>query len=155
MAFRLVERRWQPHQISVFVRSEAELDRDISAVEQTGLMCKILDKQVETTFGHTSVGTMHLAKRLEFRAVVVTAYDDEIIPSQARIETVVDEADLEEVYNMVRHLLYVACTRSPDNLLVTAAKNSSEFLDCSHLIRVVKNGRVLLEVKYLRSIIPP
>ena len=31
---------------------------------------------------------MHLAKGLEFRAVVVMACDDEIIPLQDRIETV-------------------------------------------------------------------
>jgi hypothetical protein len=36
----------------------------------------------------------------------------EIIPLQKRIETVVDDSDLEEVYNTERHLLYVACTRA-------------------------------------------
>jgi superfamily I DNA/RNA helicase len=57
---------------------------------------------------------MHLAKGLEFRAVAVMACDDEVIPSQERIETVTDESDLEEVYNTERHLLYVACTRARD-----------------------------------------
>ena len=42
---------------------------------------------------------MHLAKVLEFRAVVVMACEDEVIPLQERIETVADDADLEEVYN--------------------------------------------------------
>ena len=72
---------------------------------------------------------MHLAKGLEYRAVVVMACDDEVIPSQQRIETVVDESDLEEVYNTERHLLYVACTRARDNLLVTGVDPSSEYLD--------------------------
>ena len=85
--------------------------------------------QVETTSGHVSVSTMHLAKGLEFRAVVVMACDDEIIPSQERIETVADEADLENVYNTERHLLYVACTRARDRLLVTGVAPASEFLD--------------------------
>ena len=53
---------------------------------------------------------MHLAKGLEFRTVAVMACDGEIIPLQARIETVADDADLEEVYHTERHLLYVACT---------------------------------------------
>ena len=35
---------------------------------------------------------------------------------------------LEEVYNTERHLLYVACTRARDNLLVTAVLPGSEFL---------------------------
>jgi adenine-specific DNA-methyltransferase len=56
-----------------------------------------------------------------FRTVVVMACDDEVIPLQERIETVADDADLEEVYNTERHLLYVACTRARDHLLVTAS----------------------------------
>ncbi len=40
-----------------------------------------------------------------------------------------DEADLEEDYNTERHLLYVACTRARDHLLVTSTDPSSEFLD--------------------------
>ena len=63
---------------------------------------------------------MHLAKGLEFRAVVVMACGDEVIPLQERIETVGDDADPHEVYDTERHLLYVACTRARDFLLVTA-----------------------------------
>ncbi|HEY7334123.1 MAG TPA: 3'-5' exonuclease [Bryobacteraceae bacterium] len=70
-----------------------------------------------------------LAKGLEFRGVVVMARDDEIIPSQERIETVGDDADLEEVYNTERHLLYVACTRARDHLPVCGVEPASEFLD--------------------------
>src|SRR5438270_12937120 len=75
-----------------------------------------------------SIGTMHLAKGLEFRAVAVMACDDEIIPLQQRIETVADDSDLEEVYNTERQLLYVACTRARDHLLVTSVAPPSEFL---------------------------
>lgn len=119
----------EPHEFGVFVRSAAELDRARSAVKDAGLAFKILDENLETTSGHVSIGTMHLAKGLEFRAVVVVACDDEIIPLQERIETVVDDADLEEVYNTERHLLYVACTRARDHLLVTSVDPASEFLD--------------------------
>ena len=72
---------------------------------------------------------MNLAKGLEFRAVVVMACDDEVIPLQERIETVADDTDLEEVYNTERHLLYVACTRARDHLFVTSVDPASEFLD--------------------------
>ena len=71
---------------------------------------------------------MHLAKGLEFRAVVVMACDDVVIPLQERIAAVADESDLKEVYNTERHLLYVACTRARDHLLVTGIKPASEFL---------------------------
>jgi superfamily I DNA/RNA helicase len=72
---------------------------------------------------------MHLAKGLEFRAVAVMACDDEIVPLQKRIETVGDDADLQEVYDTERHLLYVACTRARDHLLITSVEPASEFLD--------------------------
>jgi superfamily I DNA/RNA helicase len=118
-----------PHEIGVFVRSEAELDRVGSAVKQAGLVGKLLDEKVETAAGHVSISTMHLAKGMEFRAVVVMACDDEVLPLQSRIEAVADTADLEEVYNTERHLLYVACTRARDHLLVTSVAPASEFLD--------------------------
>lgn len=119
----------KPHEMGVFVRSEAELDRAMSAVNLASLPYIVLDEQVETTTGFVSLCTMHLAKGLEFRAVVVMACDDEIIPSQSRIESVADNADLEEVYETERHLLYVACTRARDHLLVTSGDMPSEFVD--------------------------
>jgi superfamily I DNA/RNA helicase/mRNA-degrading endonuclease RelE of RelBE toxin-antitoxin system len=118
-----------PHEFGVFVRSPAQLDRAQAAVKEAGLAFKILDEQVETVSGHVSISTMHLAKGLEFRAVAVMACDDEIIPLQERIETVGDDADLQEVYDTERHLLYVACTRARDHLLVTSVEPASEFLD--------------------------
>jgi superfamily I DNA/RNA helicase len=119
----------KPHEIGVFVRSANELDRAMAAVEQSRLPFKVLDEHVETISGYVSICTMHLAKGLEFRTVAVMACDDEVIPSQERIETVADDADLEEVYNTERHLLYVACIRARDHLLVTSGDMPSEFLD--------------------------
>lgn len=118
-----------PHEIGVFVRSAQELDRARAAVTKAGVPFRVLDENVETVSGQVSVSTMHLAKGLEFRAVAVMACDDEIVPLQARIESVTDESDLEDVYNTERHLLYVACTRARDHLLVASAAPASEFID--------------------------
>ena len=128
----LVERKNEgvlPQEMGVFVRSPAELDRARAAVEDVGLSFKVLDEDDETTAKLVSISTMHLAKGLEFRAVAVMACDDEVIPLQKRIETVADDTDLEEVYNTERHLLYVACTRARDYLIVTSVEPASEFLD--------------------------
>jgi superfamily I DNA/RNA helicase/mRNA-degrading endonuclease RelE of RelBE toxin-antitoxin system len=119
----------RPHEIGLFVRSAAELPRARAAAETAGLRFKVLDDNVETTSGYGSISTMHLAKGLEFRAVAVMACDDEVLPLQARIEAVADDADLEEVYNTERHLLYVACTRARDHQLVTGVAPTSEFID--------------------------
>ena len=53
-----------PHEIGVFVRSEAELDRARAAVAQAGLPFKVLDEHVEPSHGQVSIGTMYLAKGL-------------------------------------------------------------------------------------------
>jgi mRNA-degrading endonuclease RelE of RelBE toxin-antitoxin system len=124
-----VQEGGKPHEIAVFVRSPAELERAQQAVMTAKIPFQVLDEDVETISGQISICTMHLGKGLEFRSVVVMACDDEIIPSQARIEQVGDDADLEEVYNTERHLLYVACTRARDHLLVTSTEPASEFLD--------------------------
>lgn len=118
-----------PDEIGVFVRSEAQLRRARMALKGAGVPAVELSDKVEMTTGHVSVSTMHIAKGLEFRAVAVMACDDEVIPLQERIESVADDADLDEVYNTERHLLYVACTRARDHLLVTGVDPASEFLD--------------------------
>jgi len=82
---------------------------------------------VEKRDGRMSIGTMHLAKGLEFKVVVVMACDDDVLPLQERIETVADETELDEVYETERHLLYVACTRARERLLVSGVRPASEF----------------------------
>ncbi|PPD10039.1 MAG: DNA helicase [Methylocystis sp.] len=125
---RLKEGR-QPEEIAVFVRSEQQLKRAQAAVALAGAAAVELTDRIETSAGGIAIGVMHLAKGLEFRAVVVMACDDDALPLQERIETVADDADLEEVYNTERHLLYVACTRARDRLLVVGVAPGSEFLD--------------------------
>lgn len=120
---------FKPEEIGVFVRSDSEIPRAISAIVNSGVPYNLLDEKEYSSIGYISLCTMHLAKGLEFRSVVIMACDDEVIPSQERIEEVTDESDLEEVYNTERHLLYVACTRARDYLLITGVTPASEFLD--------------------------
>jgi superfamily I DNA/RNA helicase len=71
---------------------------------------------------------MHLAKGLEFKAVVVMACDEDVLPLQSRIESVADEVELDDAYETERQMLYVACTRARDRLMVSAIQPGSEFL---------------------------
>jgi superfamily I DNA/RNA helicase len=71
---------------------------------------------------------------LEFRAVAVMTCEDEVIRLQDRIENVADDADLEQVYDSERHLLYVACTGARDYLLVAGVKPAWEFLERPRLL---------------------
>ena len=116
-------------EIGIFVRSENEMERAKQAARAAAVPFVVLDENVETVSGKISLCTMHLAKGLEFKSVVVMACDDEVIPSQQRISGITDNADLEEVYNTERQLLYVACTRAREALLITATMPESEFLE--------------------------
>ena len=116
----------KPQEIGLFVRSEAELSRAQDAAKIAGLSWR---EPSSSEPGCLVIATMHMAKGLEFRAVAVMACDDEVIPDQKRIETVTDEADLLEVYETERHLLYVAMTRSRDYLFVSGVEPVSEYLD--------------------------
>jgi len=111
------------------VRSDAEIKRARAALKIAGARSIELSDKIEVEDGSVAISTMHFAKGLEFRSVVVMACDDEVIPLQERIESVADDADLEEVYDTERHLLYVACTRARDHLLITGVDPVSEFLD--------------------------
>jgi len=117
------------HEIGIFVRSENEIARAKESVTLANEPFVILDETMESVSNKTVISTMHFAKGLEFKAVAVMACDDEVIPSQERIEGITDSSDLEDVYNTERHLLYVACTRARDQLVVTSVRPASEFLE--------------------------
>jgi hypothetical protein len=117
-----------PSEIGVFVRSRRELSRARQAVLGAGLDPLELSETLVDTTGKVAIGTMHLAKGLEFKAVAVMACDDEVLPLAERVDAVVEESDLDDVFETERHLLYVACTRARDRLQVSGVKPGSEFL---------------------------
>lgn len=123
-----VSEGFPPEEIGVFVRSNAELLRARNSVKKSGNTALELSDRVEDRTGRVAIGTMHLAKGLEFRMVIVIACDDQILPDQDRIDTVADEVELDEVYETERHLFYVACTRAREKLVISAVKPESEFL---------------------------
>lgn len=116
-------------EMAVFVRSEAEIPRAEAALRQAEIPYVILDREMDIPKDSATIAVMHLAKGLEFYAVGVMACDADVIPSQQRIENMGDDADLEDVYNTERQLLYVACTRARDHLLICGVEQTSEFLD--------------------------
>lgn len=127
--YEIIDEGVEVDEIGIFVRSNNELSRARSVVKLAGQTPLELSNRVEERNGRISIGTMHLAKGLEFKAVIVMACDDDILPLQERIETVADESELDEVYETERHLFYVACTRARDRLLVSGVTPASEFFE--------------------------
>ena len=105
-----------PHEVGVFVRTPALVARARSA------LASLPDGEAITTV------PMHLAKGLEFRAVVVMACDEGVLPLDERVADAADEAELDEIYETERRLLYVACTRAREHLLLTGVSPGSEYL---------------------------
>jgi hypothetical protein len=119
----------EPDEIGVFVRSEQELARARAVVAEVGQKALELSERFEARDGRIAIGTMHLAKGLEFKAVVVMACDEYVLPSSERMANVADEAELDMVHETERHLFYVAGTRARDRLLVTGIDPASEFFE--------------------------
>lgn len=116
-----------PAEIGIFVRSNDQLARARAAVKAAGHTQMELSERLEQPQGRVSIGTMHLAKGLEYKAVAVMACDDDVLPLQERVETIADESELDEVYETERNLFYVACTRARDQLVLSGVNPASEF----------------------------
>lgn len=117
-----------PGEIGVFVRSAEYLPRCRAAVSAAGLEARQLTERTDDVADRVSLGTMHLAKGLEYKMVVVMACDDEALPLQARVDEATDEDELREVFDTERHLFYVACTRARDRLHITGVQPVSDFV---------------------------
>ena len=82
---------------------------------------------------------MSLAKGLEFRAVVVMACDEGVLPLDERVADAADEAELDDIYETERRLLYVACTRAREHLLLTGLHRLLNIWPISKQSRAEKN----------------
>lgn len=111
----------EPCEIGILIRSDGQLTRARNAAKDAGL-----DPRAEDGL---RIETMHGAKGLEFRAVAVMACDEDVLPDPVRLSAIGDIAEMETAYETERHLLYVACTRARDRLLVSGVAPGSEFLD--------------------------
>ena len=104
------------HEIGLFVRTPHLVPRARAAIDGLEGSAAIV------------TGPMSLAKGLEFRAVVVMACDEGVLPLDERVADAADEAELDDIYETERRLLYVACTRAREHLLLTGVTPTSEYL---------------------------
>ena len=118
----------KPHEMAIMVRDTSQLSRAEQAAGQAGLTTVVLDQRLATLAGSINLSTMHIAKGLEFRAVAVMACDDDVIPSPSRLAGISDPGDMQQAYDLERHLLYVACTRARDYLMISGVNPASEFI---------------------------
>ena len=115
-----------PVETAVFVRSASQVPEAVAMVAAAGLPSRTLEGDAASP--GVLVAPMHDAKGLEFRAVAVARCDDAILPDPARVASAADEREYLEVERTERHLLYVACTRSRERLLVSGVRPESVYL---------------------------
>ena len=118
-----------PRDMAIFCRSETRLrERAEPTLQQCGLAGYYLSDDSPPTDAHVSLGSMHRAKGLEFKVVIVMGCDAELLPRASVLDDMVDEADKAAFVEQERQLLYVACTRARERLLVTYSGEPSQFL---------------------------
>jgi ATP-dependent exoDNAse (exonuclease V) beta subunit len=62
------------------------------------------------------------------RALRIAAWADPSAAAHACVADEADEAELDDIYETERRLLYVACTRAREHLLLTRVAPTSEYL---------------------------
>jgi superfamily I DNA/RNA helicase len=118
----LIESGVSPSEIAVFARTEAIIRTRVEqAIKRAGATFRPLKDDEDVATDAIAVGTMHRAKGLEFRAVAVLGCDASTLPLDSVLSGFVDAADREDFIDQERQLLYVACTRARERLLITAA----------------------------------
>ena len=125
----LVSTGYRPSEIGVFARTKrlAE-DRGRRAIKAANLPSVDLERDDADANG-VALGTMHRAKGLQFRAVAVIGVDSDTLPLASVARRQADESARRSFEEQERNLLYVACTRSRERLLVTSAREPSPFLE--------------------------
>lgn len=118
----------KPAEIGIFVRSEKQYFRVNRAIKKSGNTSVVLNYKNDGDESSVNYGTMHLAKGLEFRSVAIMACDADQLPLRERIEIFSEDSDLDEVERSERQLLYVACTRARERLLVSGVGVGSKYL---------------------------
>ncbi len=120
---------YKPRDIAIFGRTDGVLrDRAEPALLKAGLTSHMLSDEQLPSSMDASLGTMHRAKGLEFKIVVVMGCDAALVPLTYAQKDVVDDADRETFVEQERHLLYVAATRARERLLMSYSGKPSRLI---------------------------
>ena len=119
----------RPKEIAIFARTESVLhDRAEPALDAAGIKGQLLNEDDPANQDAVSLGTMHRAKGLEFKAVAVIGCDAGFLPLRSVLDGLVDAADQGLFVEQERNLFYVAVTRAREQVLVTHSGRPSQFL---------------------------
>ena len=115
-----------PETIAVLVRDRYQRDAVVNGLAQHGIEVRAVDREAAGR-GRPVVMTMHRAKGLEFRKVLLFDVSRNAIPRSLRDQQYSD-ADGDDALLRERSLLYVAATRARDQLAISWSGEASPLI---------------------------
>jgi superfamily I DNA/RNA helicase len=113
--------------IAVLARRSHELEQVKEALRNSGVPVEFLPKQGSGNDGVVKIASMHRAKGTEFRNVIVAAANDGVVPLDYVFQNRPD-SEHAAIWAQERSLLYVACSRARNQLVITWTGKASPFL---------------------------
>lgn len=115
-----------PESIAILVRDRYQRDAVVNGLAQHGVEVRAVDREAAGR-GRPVVMTMHRAKGLEFRKVLLFDVSRSAIPRPLRDQQYSD-ADRDDALLRERSLLYVAATRARDQLAISWSGEASPLI---------------------------
>ena len=115
-----------PETIAILVRDRYQRDAVVNGLAQHGIEVRAVDREAAGR-GRPVVMTMHRAKGLEFRKVLLFDVSKNAIPRSLRDQQYSD-ADGDDALLRERSLLYVAATRARDQLAISWSGEASPLI---------------------------
>lgn len=123
----LLKKGHHPSDVAILERT-AQLSMASRVARELGLEVFDLKQQGNVPRNSLPAGSLHRAKGLEFRAVVIASAGKNQLPLPVAMKDAQDEADRNRIQNMECQLLYVGITRAREQLLITYTGHPSPFL---------------------------
>lgn len=119
-----------PSAIGIVARTRSHLEAVQAALDAAGIAWAEIG--ADGNKPGVAIGTMHRAKGLEFARMVVIAVNSDSVPLPFAVTSAAQDAVQHEL-DLLRErcLLYVACTRARDELVVTSSGTPSRLLPSS------------------------
>lgn len=131
-AQRLIESGLAASEIAVFARTRKLAEALVEVLRSAGIAAQFLGEEdqepAEVAEPGVTVGTMHGAKGLEFKSVIVAACDDRRLPNAFMLQEIADPAERDAAIAQERRLLYVSLTRARDEAYITWSGTPSPFV---------------------------
>lgn len=122
------ESGFPPEAIGSFARTKKRVDKLAKALGEAGIPWQRISDRAATRDRGVQLGTMHGAKGLEFRAVLVLGASEKEVPNRVAVKSAFDPTERESAEAQERRLLYVSMTRAREELVVSWSGQPSPFL---------------------------